>query len=70
MRQSQTMDMNNKEVNQSKIMNSNLMVELEKIERQKALKKKMEEFILRFNKDYDAGILYMIESNMVISFKY
>ena len=46
-----------------------LMREIEKIEKQKALKMKMETFVMKFNRDFESGFQYMIESNLV-TFQY
>ena len=42
-----------------------LMREIEKIEKQKALKRKMETFVMKFNRDFESGLQYMIDSNLV-----
>lgn len=47
-------------------MNAQLWHELASIEKQKFLKMKMEQFILLFNKKAEAGIQYLISSNLVI----
>jgi cytohesin/brefeldin A-inhibited guanine nucleotide-exchange protein len=51
--------------NVGKACNAPLIHELEKIEMQKALKMKMEQFVLLFNKDSDAGIHYLLESSLI-----
>ena len=38
-----------------------LMREIEKIENQKALKMKIETFVLMFNQNFESGIQYMIK---------
>lgn len=46
-------------------MNVSLMKELASIEKQKALKMRMEQFVLLFNKKADLGINYLINNGIV-----
>jgi len=48
------------------MMNAQLHNQMASIAKQKFLRQKMEQFILQFNKRAEAGIQYLISSNLVI----